>query len=158
MTLELLTRLEAKTTRPDGPTGCWVWGGRTNGWGYGRFSIGGRDVATHRVSFEIANGAIEGGLLVRHSCDNPPCWNPAHLLSGTTRDNSDDMVVRGRARGPLKPRYGDKHPHAKLSVEAVREIRRLYSEGLSQKALAQQYGVNPSNISRAINGKRWAHV
>lgn len=145
-----------------GPKGdCWVWTGGTNGHGYGRISIGGVDYGTHRVAYErLFDVKLDRKTLVRHNCDHPPCWNPEHLLTGTAQDNFDDMISRGRwrATGPHKPRYGDKHPHAKLSVEAVMEVRELYTAGMSQNDLAKRYGVDQSNISRAINGKLWSHV
>jgi hypothetical protein len=35
-------------------------------------------------------------MVLRHSCDNPPCVNPDHLVPGTCADNSRDMVERRR--------------------------------------------------------------
>lgn len=51
----------------------------------------------HRWSFEYHVGPIPAGMWVMHSCDNPPCVNPAHLSVGTPRDNALDMHRKGRA-------------------------------------------------------------
>lgn len=82
------------------PDGCIVWTRSVDRWGYGRITANGKQVGTHRVAYEIAYGPIPDGLLVRHSCDNPPCCNPAHLLLGTVQDNADDRVARGRGYRP----------------------------------------------------------
>lgn len=53
----------------------------------------------HKVVWEVHFGPVPKGLVVRHSCDNPPCCNPDHLLIGTQQDNVNDMIERGRYRG-----------------------------------------------------------
>lgn len=77
---------------------CWRWTGRTQtnptGLEYGYF---GRCYRAHRVAWVLANGrAIPNGMIVRHTCDNPICVNPHHLLLGTHRDNIHDMNSRKR--------------------------------------------------------------
>lgn len=79
-----------------GPDQCWEWmGAKTGRDGYGR--VGGQ--RAHRVSWEIANGRpIPEGLIVLHSCDNPPCVNPRHLSVGTNTDNMRDASAKGRLK------------------------------------------------------------
>ena len=93
------------------PDDCWLWTGAVSS-GYG--TIRGDDGKTkkaHRVALEIALGRpIDPGKFVCHTCDNPPCVNPAHLYEGTAQDNSDDAVVRGRNRGPGHLRPEQKMP------------------------------------------------
>jgi hypothetical protein len=38
------------------------------------------------------------------------------------------------------------------------EIRRLYSEGISQKKLAVMFADRQGNISRIVTGQRWKHL
>lgn len=81
-----------------GPDECWPWKGSRNPDGYGSFSYQGRQARAHRMAWMLANGAVpEAGKLICHSCDNPPCCNPAHLWPGTPSDNMKDCYAKGRA-------------------------------------------------------------
>jgi DNA-binding NarL/FixJ family response regulator len=41
---------------------------------------------------------------------------------------------------------------SKLTEREVRDIREAYREGMRQKDLADNYGVNPATISRTVRG------
>jgi hypothetical protein len=144
-----------------GPDECWEWLASTikKRGGYGQFGIqrDGRNinVYAHRFAYELTHGTIPVGLL-RHSCDNPPCCNPAHLIPGSHADNTDDMMARGRHR--VAPLLGERHGCAKLTDVRVLEIRRRVASGEASIVLAHEYGVHRSTIKRAASGKRWSHV
>lgn len=114
--------------------------------------------AAHRVSYELHKGIIPEGLYVRHSCDNPACVNPEHLLLGTQKDNMKDMINRNRQS------KGSKRFCAKLNEQQVIEIRNLYATGNYTYAdLAKMYGL--SVVSRSSNTiryiiarKTWKHL
>lgn len=54
---------------------------------------------------------------------------------------------------------GEPHPSAKLTDDAVRAIRASYSPGLiSQRDLAELFGVTQQMIARILTGRAWAHV
>lgn len=97
----LAERFEEKYIRiPE--SGCWLWLASLNNQGYGHFN----EKYAHRVSFEITNGPIPDGLIVRHKCDVSCCVNPDHLLIGTQKENMQDAVNRGRiAKGEKLPQY-----------------------------------------------------
>lgn len=86
--------------------GCWEWQGAVSGPGYGQTRFFGKSFAAHRVSYEIAYGAIKKGLFVCHKCDNRKCVNPNHFFLGTAKDNTLDMLSKGRHYSAGKPKYG----------------------------------------------------
>lgn len=72
---------------------CWPWTGYTMASGYGRNRHG----YTHRYALELALGRpLADGMESCHTCDNPPCCNPAHLFEGTRLDNERDKTAKGR--------------------------------------------------------------
>lgn len=76
---------------------CVEWTGRRTATGYGRLVRGGKHLYAHRWTYQQEHGPIPAGMLVRHTCDNPPCVNPEHLVLGTQADNMRDMAERGRS-------------------------------------------------------------
>lgn len=96
------------------PNGCWRYAGALSSVGYGSVSVGGGrggNVGTHRVSYEHFYGPVPDGLFVLHSCDNPPCVNPAHLRAGTPLDNMRDRSERGRLNPWQRQLTHCKHGH-----------------------------------------------
>ena len=84
---------------------CWLWTGSTFDFGHGCFSLRigpdrWRNVRAHRIAWALANGADPAPLYVLHRCDVPACCNPAHLFTGSKRDNSLDMATKGRGGRP----------------------------------------------------------
>lgn len=79
-------------------SGCWIWIGATDGKGYGHMASAYKKspMKAYRVSYELFNGKIPKGLVVRHKCDIPSCVNPNHLEIGTQKDNMQDASKRGR--------------------------------------------------------------
>lgn len=147
---------------------CWEWQGvrYPNGYGSIRGSASyrdGRDVRrsflTHRVAYEIANGPIPDGLIVRHTCDNPPCVNPKHLLLGTYKDNNRDMHERGRAADITGVLVGERNGAVKLTSTQVLEIRQSYVPyKMTRKNLAAKYGVSSALIDKILSGEAWGHL
>jgi hypothetical protein len=79
---------------------CLEWTGPVNNRGYGRFEVYRGDgrrrrVLAHRLAFFREHGRWPVAA-TRHTCDNPPCCDPVHLLDGTQADNIRDAVERGR--------------------------------------------------------------
>jgi HNH endonuclease len=60
------------------PSGCVEWSGYKLK-GYGRMTIDGQQVYTHRLMYELMEGPVPDGMELDHLCRNPACANVAHL-------------------------------------------------------------------------------
>ncbi len=103
-----------------GPDECWNWtacttGARALGW-YGRFCLRNKRYYAHRVAWCLARGFpmeyLTDELAILHTCDNPLCCNPSHLLLGTQLLNVQDMIRKARHR----------NGYTKTRSRAVQEI------------------------------------
>lgn len=74
---------------------CVFYKGRNRGY-YRQVSLNGKLCGAHRLVYTMSHGPIPEGMVVRHTCDNPACENPNHLIIGTQRDNIQDTMDRGR--------------------------------------------------------------
>lgn len=135
------------------PDGCWLWNGTKIGTAqYGQFTFtdhtGKKKVMAHRFSYEFHIGQIPDNIFVCHKCDVPRCVNPAHLFLGTPADNTMDAW--------RKQRMNVLPPTKKLTTEDVQEIRRLHaSKTITNKSIAEMFGVTPSNITHITKGNVW---
>tara|TARA_R110000796_G_scaffold252537_2_gene387459 strand:+ start:4929 stop:5405 length:477 start_codon:yes stop_codon:yes gene_type:complete len=125
---------------------CWEWTASKTSKGYGTFHTNERNVRAHRFSYFLANGHIEKGMHICHTCDNPGCVNPAHLFEGTPADNMADRDVKGR------------NGSAKLSEADVLEIRELAASGMLQAEIARKFSCSQAVVSKIAWGKSWKHV
>ena len=124
---------------------CWLWMGTKNDYGYGIFLLPGEiPVRAHRYAYEFFVGPIPDGMIIRHTCDNPPCVNPDHLKIGTKAENNADTAERRRHN------YGTKHWNGRLTNKQVAAIRRSTA---TTRALATKYGVHYSHIFRIRSGE-----
>ncbi len=138
------------------PGDCWGWtaGVDTHGLPYANLSLPGRgtnDVKAHRFSWELHNGPIPSGLMVLHSCDNPPCTNPEHLFLGTHADNMADRNAKGRQAR----QKGTAHGMSKLTPAMVRAIRAAPGP---HKPIGLMFGIHKSHVSQIKRHLLWSHV
>lgn len=132
---------------------CWLWTGRRDTCGYGRWrTVGERSIAAHRLVYIMATGEIPPGLCVCHHCDTPACVRPDHLFLGTPADNARDRDNKGRRRPPR----GALNGRAKLSAADAAHIReRIAVPGTNGAAIAREYGVSRQTVHRIAKGEGW---
>lgn len=129
--------------------GCIPWLGSKTKKGYGtiRRAFNDKGTTAHRVAWVLANGDLAPGVLVLHRCDNPSCVNPDHLFSGSAKENTEDMVSKGRHA------WRDGTLWQKLRISDVARIRFLRACGLTQQTIADQIGISRPLISMIEHGK-----
>lgn len=145
------------------PDECWLWTGsrvfnKAVGNTYGKFTwtVGYNKTVTrnsHNVSFRIKHGRWrKQELVLRHSCHNVLCVNPAHLFEGTQQDNLNDALKDKRiARGERLSNS--------LTDEKVLELRSMYaSRQYTQKQLSEKFGISQPQVSLIVRGKAWSHL
>lgn len=151
-----IARFWKYVTKPIGSE-CWGWIAKKTRFGYGEFYIRQRgvdkSVSAHRISWTIYKGKIPNGFLVLHRCDNPECVNPDHLFLGTYKDNMQDKIKKGRCNIT----HGENNPTSKLSNAEVERIKELCASSVPQRKIAQQFGINQSNVSRIAHFERRIH-
>lgn len=135
-------------------SGCWIWLGarkrvKAATQAYGNVWMDGRYEVAHRAFYLLLVGPIPEGAVLRHSCDVGLCVNPAHLIAGTSRENTADMVARGRSA------RGARNGGARLTDHDVRAIRRGLTAGKTQQAVAQEFAVSRSTVGAIATRRRW---
>ena len=126
--------------------GCMIWQKCLNSDGYARVLYkGSSNGKVHRIVYELSTGEDITGKVIRHSCDEPTCINPDHLLSGSPADNMSDRDARQR------------HGSAKITHKQVREIRVL-AKYFNINEISLRFGIAGSTVRSLLKGHHWKHV
>lgn len=127
---------------------CWEWTGKRSWNGYGRTSINRRQTGAHQMSWEIHNGKIPDGMCVLHKCDNRGCVNPNHLFLGTKKDNTKDMMNKGRGMKGVFRVFNCKHCGKPKELRNGQKICRPCDAERGRRRRVEskqvQYEANPS--------------
>jgi hypothetical protein len=75
------------------PSGCWLWTGADDGYGYGRINVDGAMVKAHRFAYEAFVAPIPAGVQIDHICRIRACVNPAHLRLATSAQNAQNRTA-----------------------------------------------------------------
>jgi hypothetical protein len=133
---------------------CWIWQKSKYKNGYARISFMGKYHLLHRLSYVLYKGNIEPKNVVCHSCDVRNCVNPDHLWTGTYKENSQDMVKKGR----IKNQFGEKNSRHRMTNEKIIEFKKLRENGYSLKKLAKLYNIGYGTAQAISSGRTWNKV
>lgn len=133
---------------------CIEWPYAMGTQGYGLYHNNGRPVRVHRYVCALAHGPAPRGSKshASHLCGNRKCFNPRHLRWATAAENTQDKILHGRS-----PR-GERHHNCKLTKQQAIHIYSLRGKGLTQKKIAEKYGVSRGAISAILHGRTWSHT
>ena len=121
--------------------------------GYLVVNLGGRKRKLHHVVLESFVGPRPRGCEARHLDDDRRNNALTNLAWGSHGENYSDRVRNGGGN------HGSRHGMAKLTEEAVMEIRRSYvPKVVTYKALAERYGVCAYTVLNVVRRKGWRHV
>jgi hypothetical protein len=110
--------------------GCHEWQGGLATNGYGVYQAGGKSVLVHKYAWQLVNGEVPEGKVLRHTCDNKKCvlaldsfgGFQGHVILGTQQENMDDKIARNRL---------NKNPRKSVRVNSAEQetMARLFGEG-----------------------------
>ena len=114
-------------------------------------------MSAHRYAATQKYGVIPAGMVVRHTCHNPACVNPDHLLLGTHQDNVNDCIAAGR-RAKTRPwrNKGKYMPNkSKLTPDEIRIIR---SGQYKYRELANMFNISEPTITKILKRKTYSDI
>lgn len=107
-----------------------------------------RNIKAHVASWILNVGPVPEGKRVLHCCPGKhlgSCVSPMHLYIGTDRNNRLDGTLQGT--------------QAILTPEQVHEIKSRYANGgITQTALAREFGVQQPAIWKILNNLTWVEA
>lgn len=138
----------------------------TNGTGYLKATLCGRSgehrqFLIHRLVMLAYVGPCPTGREVNHrngiKTDN--CL--ANLEYVTPQENQRHRFdVLGQSSPPVpEPRFGEAHPHSRLTDDQVRQIRAIYGNGdMTQKQVGAMFGIKQTHVGKIVRRVLWPHV
>lgn len=116
-------------------------------------SKGQKTLYVHRLVCEAFHGAAPASSYQCCHNDGNKHNNQVENLRWDTRSaNEMDRVAHGTSN------RGSRHGMSKLVEDDVLQIRLLLKGGLTQKVVAEMFGVASSTVQSIKSGKNWSHL
>lgn len=146
-----LDRFLSLITDTSNPDACWIWNAGKAG-AYGKFWMDGKTFSAHKASYLLHKGEVPEFKIIRHTCHQPLCVNPKHLILGTYQDNAKDMIESGRVL------VGEKNGASTLKERQASEIIRRFNLGHKERTMACEMGVSRGAVRNITKGFGWKHL
>lgn len=144
--------------------GCWLWKLSLDGHGlpivsWGSTAEGKRaSRSTRRLAYECAHGLLEKDMRVVTTCGEKTCISPKHLEAVSQSELRRRTAAAGHQAAPAA-RYANslrqRAARSPLSVDDVRQLRHLRSQGHTIVDLAKRFCIGKSTVSRIARGESW---
>lgn len=130
---------------------CILWPFAVGSAGYGVFVEGGKHVYAHRTVCEMEHGPQPpGDNHAAHRCGNRLCVNRKHLRWASRSENEQDKIGHGLSN------RGERCGSAILTECDVREVRALLAKGVTQRHVAEMFGVTEGAVNSINRRQSWA--
>lgn len=142
------------------PDECWEWQKGLKTGGYASYAFTSKrlnkliQIGGHRAIALIKYQVLESEDFAMHTCDNPKCCNPEHIIKGSCKQNTQDACLNGL----IKHAKGSQHGRSILVEDQVHLILQFLNEGKPQAEIARFFNVSPSAIADIKHGRRWKHL
>lgn len=138
------------------PDACWEWRRHTDDepdGKYGTLTLRSAWFRAHRISYELSAALeLSPEIFACHTCDNPPCCNPAHLFPGTNTDNQQDSLAKGRHHNASRTHCRRGHELTADNIVAEKRAIRRCRE-CTKRAAMKNYHLRNGNPEKAAT---WA--
>lgn len=133
-------------------SGCILWTGSKNVT-FGKVKVNNHDEHAHRVALQMAKRIdLKEGEIVWHTCKEPLCVNPNHLLNGYARD----LAAWKKANGIFK--VGEQHCQSQISDQIRLQIINSFKSGKTAVARAKEVGASEDCVRAIDKAKTARHL
>lgn len=151
MAWDLPKRFWQKVASSKDVTECWLWLGNKDKYGYGRLGwlrgamgITRGHIRAPTLSYWLNKGRMPKGIVIMHTCDNPSCVNPNHLIAGTHSQNFKDAAIKGRL---------GRNIYSSIPFNKVIQAKSMYVNSQTIRQISAALKISPSTAWRYIAGK-----